>query len=249
MKEEGVAVTVDNIKGDFEDIFRVTRHDGFCQGKVGSASGNMVWEFFANGARWVAAGKDVAAAYGWLMVPVFYGWGILCLLLKLVLLNPPILTQLLQSNLRAEIFLYGNKRADLPQENGPFLEVWYEPTRRAQRWQSRFHVLRDRMFLERFAFAPWLITPPMAVKMTRESSNQDAQFRELHISSGHGDLHFLYGDVLITQRNGRIVLEANLKVWFFLIPLYKVLFSSCFGLMRQQYEKDLLPRPGPGVSV
>lgn len=179
---------------------------------------------------WLHSGSTFCKLHSCWMLPVllpmYYVLGLVYIVLKFLLLNPPCFTPLL-SNLRFEV------DASFPgegsQERMEFAKVWYSDKPRTppftDDWctgiSSRFCYIPDlKVWIERFSLSRWLTLPAMAAPCVFDDDKQ-----QWHLYSSWWAPHCLAGTVVVGENpemNGWLI-SGDLQCWVCLKPIYKFL--------------------------
>jgi hypothetical protein len=172
-------------------------------------------------------------------LPLMYLWGVLCVFLKALLLNPPCMKSLLSRlTFEAEVPFPGSN----PEERMRFARRWYSTEPRTGLYggrccggvSSRFTHLEDRqLWMEKFAIFRWLVLPVMCASCSFDASSQ-----QWTVHFGRLMPHALVGCVVIGEKpdgTGWMV-KGNFECWIWLGWLYKWIVVRILGMYAEQME-------------
>ncbi|CAE8586697.1 unnamed protein product [Polarella glacialis] len=170
--------------------------------------------------QYAASGSDFLTMYHCALLPLYYIFGLLYIVFKALILNPPCL-QCFLSTLRFETD--ASFPGCSPRERMAFAKHWYSTVPRQPQYQqirSRFTHLPERsLWVERFAIAyPLLVLPPQA-----QSAVFDEEHQEWHLVASWWSPHFAAGWLVVGERpdqNGWMI-AGEFQCWFFLKWFYK----------------------------
>ena len=186
--------------------------------------------------EWIASGRDCARLYWVIMVPLYYLFGLLYVVLKVLLLNPPFL-RCLMAELRFEsdpVF-----PGATPEERMKFAKRWYSAAPRRCRYAhvaSRFtHLPHRHMWMEQFAFFPWLVFPPQSGE-----GEQSDDGKQWFVQSQWWTPHVLVGWVVVGENPAQTgwLITGQCQCWGCLRWLYKWMLIRVL-----EWYGDQLARP------
>jgi hypothetical protein len=170
---------------------------------------------------WLASGADFLRLYWCIWLPLYYVFGVMYVLLKLFVLNPPFLSCLL-SELHFEVD--APFPGDSAAERLSFAKQWYSLETRPAPYtrsnvRSRFTYLPRRgMWMERFAVFFWLILPAQSAPA---APSVDA--KQWYICARWWTPHALCGSIVAgenPQQTGWLI-TGRIQCWRCLQWLYR----------------------------
>jgi len=200
---------------------------------VASVNCRSITSFYGN---WVASFTDFIQIHGniWLPItlPLSFIYGILCVVLKSFLLNPPFLSQ---SKFRFEVDTVFPGVA--PSDRLAFAKSWYSKAPRDlkfHRVRSRFTHLKERnIWMEQCAIYPYLHLPVMCGSVVFDEVNQQWHF---NIYKWHP--HAYQGWVILGEnpKGTGWLIAGEIDCWGPLRPLYKFLIVRVIGWYAEEID-------------
>mmetsp|Transcript_46264 Transcript_46264/g.132463 ORF Transcript_46264/g.132463 Transcript_46264/m.132463 type:complete len:198 (+) Transcript_46264:202-795(+) len=175
------------------------------------------------------------------LLPLYYIFGLLCVVLKALILNPPCL-QCFLSPLRFEVDV--DYPGCSPRERLAYAKHWYSNAPRQPQYQnirSRFTHLPERsLWMELFAVAyPLLVLPPQTASGVFDDHRQ-----EWHIIASWWTPNMSVSWIVAGERpdqNGWMI-AGEFQCWFFLRCLYKWLIVRVLEVYADQMAQVLETR-------
>lgn len=137
-----------------------------CEGPLLSLPEFVPGHFFCS---WLKSGRDVVDVYmcGWLLMPLYFVWGLICIMLKVFLLNPPFFPSCFMTHLECEVDISfpggdASERMSVAKRFYSTKPLNPEHKHISSRFGSSCVDGPDHLWMEKFAIYRWLQLPPMS---------------------------------------------------------------------------------------
>jgi hypothetical protein len=188
---------------------------------------------------WLKSGRDLVNVYmcGWLLLPLYFVWGLLCIVFKVFLLNPPFFPCLMTRFEFENDLSFPGRDAS---ERMSFAKRFYSTKPRnpehnniSSRFGSSCVDGPDHIWMEKLAIYSWLQLPPMSAG---SCFNEERQ--QWHIVSSWWTPHILEGCVILGHNPDKtgFMFKAKIRHLRGLGWMYKWLFVQTLGIYGTQLD-------------